>query len=143
MAFLLYAATAAALLWLTTRFVRSMSWLAAAVLFALPLVLVGRALITDSVYGPVDYLYQNAPFKTVHPTYAANPPRNASATDVFSEFFPWRHAVRESWRRGEWPLWNAYNLCGHPMSGEAQSAPYSPFTLLAVLLPAATSMTYT
>jgi hypothetical protein len=139
MAFLLYAATAALLLWLAHRFVRPVSWAAALVLCALPLGLVGKALVTDGVYGPVEYLYQEAPFQGLE----SGAVRNASATDVFSEFFPWRHAVQASLRRGEWPLWNPYNLCGHPLAAEAQSAPYSPFTLLACLLPAAVSMSYT
>jgi hypothetical protein len=142
MSFLLYAATAALLLWLTCRLVRPASWPAALVLLVLPLGVVGKALITDSVYGPVDYLYQNEPFRSLNPAYAAAAPRNASATDVFSEFFPWRQAVRASLARGEWPLWNAYNLCGHPLAAEAQSAPYSPFTLIAALLPAAVSMSF-
>jgi hypothetical protein len=142
MSFLLYTATAAVLLWLTHRLVRPLSWAASLVLFALPLGLVGPALITDSVYGPIDYLYQNEPFRELNPRYSAAAPRNASATDVFSEFYPWRHAVQLSYGRGEWPLWNAYNLCGHPLAAEAQSAPYSPFTLLALLLPSAVSLSY-
>ena len=60
-----------------------------------------------------------------------------------SEFFPWRLAVQQSLRRGEWPLWNPYNLSGLPLAAQAQSAPYSPFTLLACLLPAAVGMSYT
>lgn len=141
MAFLLYSATVALLLWVCHRRVRPLSWAAALVLFALPLGLTGRALVTDSVYGPIDYLYQDEPLKSLAPNLG--PTRNASATDVISEFFPWRHAVRESLRRGEWPLWNAYNLAGHPLAAEAQSAPYSPFTLLACLLPSAISLSYT
>ena len=142
MAFLLYVATAALLLWLTHRLVRPVSWAAVLVLCVLPLGLVGKALITDGVYGPVDFLYEDAPFEELHPEIAANPPRNASATDVFSEFFPWREAVRAWFRSGQWPLWNPYNLCGHPLAAEVQAAPYSPFTLLACLLPAAVSMSY-
>jgi hypothetical protein len=141
MALLLYSATVALLLWLCHRYVRPLSWAAAVVLLALPLGLTGRALLTDSVYGPIDYLYQDEPLKSLAP--GIGPTRNASATDVISEFFPWRHAVRESLRRGEWPLWNAYNLAGHPLAAEAQSAPYSPFTLLACLLPSAVSLSYT
>jgi hypothetical protein len=143
MAFLLYAGTAMLLLWLAHRCVRAIPLAAALLLLVLPLGLVGRALITDGVYGPIDFLYQDAPFSALRPDLAAAAPRNASATDVYSEFYPWRHAVRESLRRGEWPLWNAFNLCGHPLAAEAQSAPYSPFTLLACLLPSAVSLTYT
>jgi len=142
MALVLYAATALLLLFLAHRFVRTISWAAAVVLCVLPLGLVGKALLTDGVYGPIDYLYQDVPFSGMRPDYAAIPPRNASATDVYSEFFPWRHAVRESLRHGQWPLWNPYNLCGHPLAAEAQAAPYSPFTWIACLLPSAVSLSY-
>jgi membrane protein YfhO len=143
MAFLLYTATAPLLLWLIDRFVRKLSWIASLVLFVLPLGLTGSALVTDGVYGPIDHLYQEVPLKAVGPEHGVvGGARNASAIDVVSEFFPWRQAVRASWRRGEWPLWNSYNLGGHPLAAEAQAAPYSPFTLLALILPAAVSLSY-
>jgi len=140
MSFLLYAATGLLVLGLVHRLVRAISWPAALVLFVLPLGLLGPALVTGGVYGPVDYLYQDLPFSGMR---QSGPPGNPSATDVISEFFPWRRAVQESLGRGEWPLWNAYNLAGHPLAAEVQSAPYSPFTLLACLLPAALSLSYT
>jgi len=139
-AFLLYSATALLVLGIAHRFVSRLSAAAAIVLSVLPLGLTGPALLTGRVYGPVDYLYQDLPFSRM---VRAGPPGNPSATDVISEFFPWRLAVQESLGRVEWPLWNAYNLCGHPLAAEVQSAPYSPFTLLACLLPAPVSMTYT
>lgn len=143
MAFLLYLATAVLLFALVDRFVRRISAVAALVLFLLPLGLTGYALVTDSVYGPIDHLYQSVPLKAAAAQHGIGiGARNASAIDIVSEFFPWRQAVRASWRRGEWPLWNGYNLCGHPLAAEAQSAPYSPFTLLALLLPAAVSLSY-
>ncbi len=143
MAFLLYLATAVLLLALVDRFVRKLSAVAAFLLFLLPLGLTGYALVTDGVYGPIDHLYQEVPLKAAGPEHGMSVgARNASAIDIVSEFFPWRQAVRASWRRGEWPLWNGYNLCGHPLAAEAQSAPYSPFTLLALLLPAAVSLSY-
>lgn len=143
MPLLLYCATALLLLWLTHRYVTPVSRGAALVLLVLPLGLVGVALFTGGVYGPVDILYEYEPLAPLAPKYGMTGARNASAVDIISEFFPWRLAVRESLRRGEWPLWNAYNLCGHPLAAEAQSAPYSPFTWIACLLPAATSMSYT
>lgn len=142
MALVLYAATTAVVLVLAHRLVRPISRGAMIVLFVLPLGLTGKALITDGVYGPIDYLYQDEPFRSLHPEFGAAAPRNASATDVFSQFYPWRHAVRQSYARGEWPLWNAHNLCGHPMAAEAQAAVYSPFTWIALLLPAAVSLSY-
>ena len=142
MLLLLYAATALLLLWLAHRFVTPISRGAAIVLFALPMGLLGPALLTNGVYGPVDILYEYEPLAPLATRYGITDQHNPSATDVISEFFPWRLAVRESLRRGQWPLWNGYNLCGHPLAAEAQSAPYSPFTWIACLLPAATSMSY-
>lgn len=139
MPFLLYLLTALLVLWLVHRFVRPLSRGAAIVLVALPLGITGQALFTGGVYGPIDHLYQHEPFARSAPAEA----RNASAVDVWTEFFPWRHSVRESLRRGEWPLWKAHSLAGAPLAAEAQSAPYSPFTLIACLLPAVVSMTYT
>ncbi|HYC93413.1 MAG TPA: YfhO family protein [Thermoanaerobaculia bacterium] len=143
MSALLYAATAFAILWLTHRHVRPMTRGAALVLLVLPLALTGVALFTGGVYGPVDHLYQHDPLRVYAQKYGIGPAGNASATDIASEFFPWRRAVQESLRRGEFPAWTAYNMCGEPLVAEAQSAPFSPFTWLAVLLPAAQSMTYT
>jgi hypothetical protein len=142
-AFLLYSATAPLVLWLVHRFVRSLTPVVALVLFTAPLTLVGPALVFDRVYGPIDHLYQGVPLlasaeKAGIPFGA----RNASAIDVISEFFPWRRAVQASLERREWPLWNGYNLAGHPLAEEAQSAPFSPFTIIACVLPAAVSMTF-
>lgn len=141
---LLYLLTAAALLWLSGRFVRSVSRPAAVVLIAIPLALTGAAVVTGGVWGPIDHLYEHEPLRA----YASEAgvgggAKNASAIDIISEFFPWRRVVQLSFARGEWPLWNAYNLAGHPLAAEAQSAPFLPFTWVAILLPAAVSMTYT
>lgn len=116
---------------------------AALVLLVLPLALTGTALLTDSVYGPVDHLYQHDPLRGLAPRFGIGAAANASATDVASEFFPWRRDVQESLAHGRFPVWSAYNLCGEPLAAEAQSAPFSPFTWIACLLPAPQSMTYT
>jgi uncharacterized membrane protein len=139
----LYFATSLALLWLTHHFVRPLSRAACVVLLVLPLALTGVALFTNGVYGPVEHLYQHDPLRALAPRYGIVGGGNASATDIASEFFPWRRAVQESLARGEFPVWSAYNLCGEPLAAEAQSAPFSPFTWIACLLPAAQSMTYT
>ena len=138
-----YAATALAVLWLIHRLVTPLSRPAAAVLLVLPLAITGAALFTGGVYGPIDHLYQYDPLRPLASQYGVTGARNGAAIDVISEFFPWRLALQDSLRRGDLPLWNAYNLCGHPLAAEAQSAPYLPFTLIALLLPAAESMTYT
>jgi len=139
----LYAATAILLLWLVHRFVRPLSWAAALVLFVLPLAITGPAVVTGGVYGPVDYPYASEPLSALKPLYGIGTPHNAAATDVYGSMFPWRRTLQASLQRGEWPLWNAYMLSGNVFAAATQSAPYSPITLIACLLPAAVSFTYT
>jgi hypothetical protein len=139
----LYLATAALLLLLTHRFVRPLTRGAALVLLLVPLALTGKALFTGGVYGPVDHLYQHDPLRVQASRFGIGAAANPSAIDVASEFFPWRRAVQESLARGEFPVWTAYNLAGEPLAAEMQSAPFSPFTWIACLLPAAQSMTFT
>jgi hypothetical protein len=141
---LLYALTCLASLWLVARFVRTISWPAAAILIAIPLALAGAAVVTGGVYGPIDQVFQNEPLRALGPRFGVTgDAKNASSIDIFSEFFPWRRVVQLSLAHGEWPLWNPYNLGGHPLAGAAQSAPYLPLTWIACLLPAAVSLTFT
>src|SRR5688500_16587319 len=109
------------------------------VITVLPLGIAGYALITDSVYGPIDFAYQSEPLSALKSQYGIGVAHNVTATDISAQFLPWRRAVQLSLQRGEWPLWNPYNHCGHLMAASLQSAPYSPFTLLALLLHAAVS----
>jgi len=143
MVFVLYVVTAIALLWLVHRFVTPLSRAAALVLFALPLAITGYAVFTGGVYGPVDYPYQSEPLSALKPLVGIDRPHNAAATDVYGTMFPFRRTLQMSLARGEWPLWNAYMLSGNVFAATAQAAAYSPFTLIACLLPAAVSFTYT
>ena len=61
MPLLLYAISAAALLWLAHRLVRPLSRWAALILFLLPMVFTGYALVTSRVMAPVDLAYQTVP----------------------------------------------------------------------------------
>lgn len=141
---ILYLVTAATVLWLAARFVRPLSRAAAGVLLVLPLALVGAAVVTGGVWGPLDHSFQSEPLRSFGAEHGVtSAAKNASSIDIFSEFFPWRRAVQLSLRDGEWPLWNPYNLAGHPLSAEVQSAPYLPLTWIACLLPAAVSLTFT
>jgi hypothetical protein len=143
MVFILYTATALLLLWLVHRYVTPLSRAVALVLFALPLAITGYAVFTGGVYGPVDYPYQTEPLSALKPLYGIGRPHNAAASDVYGTMMPFRRTLQMSLARGEWPLWNAYMLSGNVFAATAQAAQYSPFTLIACLLPAAVSFTYT
>ncbi|MDP9192451.1 MAG: YfhO family protein [Acidobacteriota bacterium] len=55
---------------------------------------------------------------------------------------PWRKAVQWSLAHGEWPLWNPFILSGDILAASAQPAPYSPLTLIALLLPVPLGLTF-
>lgn len=143
MPLLIYSVTAVALLALTHRFVQPVSRRAAVILFLLPFIYTGKALVLNRVYGPIDRTYAELPLSDLRADYGIGPPHNPMVTDIYSQMYPWRHVVREALRRGEWPLWNPYMLCGDILAASAQSAPYSPFTLIACLMPSPLSFTFT
>lgn len=140
---LLYAATALALLLLAHRFVTPLSRGSALVLFLLPLVFTGRAVLTGRVYAPVELPYEVPPLADYKQELRVPPPQNPMLTDIAFILIPWREAVRQSLAEGEWPLWNRFELCGEPLAAAMQPAVYSPFTWIALLLPSAVSFTYT
>jgi hypothetical protein len=115
--------------------VRRFSRGTALILLLAPLVFAGRALFTGGIYGPVDLAYTAEPLASVADRAGVKAVANPALSDVYTEFFPWNDALRRSIRRGEWPLWNPYELCGTPLAGAAQVAPYHPITLIGLLAP--------
>ncbi|MFL6246870.1 MAG: YfhO family protein [Thermoanaerobaculia bacterium] len=142
MALVLYAAVALALLLLSHRFVLPISRIAAAVLFLLPFVLTGYALVLSRAYGPIDHPYSSHPLNWMKETYGLGEAHNPHLSDLYSQMIPWRKAVQWSLAHGEWPLWNPFILSGDILAQSAQPAPYSPLTLLALLLPVPLGLTF-
>ena len=142
MAFVLYAATAAALLWLAHRFVMPISRASALILFLLPLCFTGRALFTGGVYAPVDLPYLTEPLREMRVPLGVPVWHNGLLSDLYAQMIPWRKAVQYALAHRQWPLWNPFILSGSLLAASAQPAAYSPFTLLACLLPISDSLTY-
>jgi hypothetical protein len=140
---LIYTLAALLLLGAIHHFIVPLSRAAAAFLFVLPFLFVGHALVANRVYAPVDKTYLDVPLSVVKERYGIGEPHNPATADIFAQMIPWRHAVRESVLRGEWPLWNPYILSGDILAAAAQPAVYSPFTWLALLMPAPLSFTFT
>lgn len=143
MAFLLYIITVALLLFAARRFVGFVSWRTAILLALFPLCFTGRALLTGGVYAPVDMPYATEPLHWMGPQFGIDQIHNGTLNDVYTQMIPYRKALQDSLRNGEWPLWNRYTHGGEILAAAAQPAPYSPFTLIALLLPVAVSFTYT
>lgn len=139
----LYFLAAAALLLLANAYVTRLTRAAALVLLLLPLVFTGRALLTGRVYAPVELAYTTEPLSSYREVVGAPEPQNRMLSDITFQMMPWRQALRDAIARREWPLLNRFEGCGDPLAGGAQSAPFSPFTLLALLLPVAASFGFT
>ena len=142
MALAFYTIVAAALLYVSHRFIRPLSLVAAAVLFLLPFVFTGRALLSSRVYGPIDLPYTSQPLNWMKEEYGIGAMHNALLSDIYGQMIPWRKAVQWSLARGQWPLWNPFILSGDILAASGQPAPYSPLTLLALLLPVPLGLTF-
>jgi hypothetical protein len=138
----LYLVTALALLFAVNRWVTPLPRWSALLLVLIPCCFTGRALITDGLYGPFDLPYEVIPLVSQRGEHGFGTAYNGMVSDLYTQIIPYRKAVHDALAKGEWPLWNPYTLCGEPLAGEAQAAVYSPFTLLALLLPVAKSFTY-
>jgi Bacterial membrane protein YfhO len=142
MAALLYFLTALLCAWLVHRLITPVSRFAALVLILLPLTFTGKALLTNRVYAPIDLPFAAEPMKGIAKDYGIDGIHNALLSDVYCLNIPWKHAVRESYARGEAALWNPALFAGDILTAAAQPTPYEPLFLLSFLLPLSTSLTY-
>jgi hypothetical protein len=143
MTFLLYLIAASLLLWISHRALVPLSRLAAIALLLLPLCITGKALLTGGVFGPVDLPYFTEPLRAMRVPLGVPQPHNGMLSDLYAQMIPWRKAVQFAISHGQWPLWNPFILSGTQLAASAQPAAYSPFTLIACLLPVAQSITFT
>lgn len=58
------------------------------------------------------------------------PFKNFLITDPVRQQIPWRKAVIDYWKEGEFPGWNPYNMSGTSLSANIQAAPFYPFNFL-------------
>jgi len=124
-----------------TRIAR-IRWQIAIVLVVLPLAFTGPALLTGRVYAPIDLPYGAEPLSWMKAQYGVGEIRRGVLSDVFSHNIPWRYAVRDAYRHGEFPLWNPHIFAGDVLAAAAQPAAYDPLLLLSLLLPLPNSLTF-
>lgn len=117
----------------------------AALFFVLVFGFLWRPLTQDVVIIPGDVVKLLQPWSEVRapsrPPVTKYEVSNLNLHDVPMQIVPWMHQVRESWRRGEVPLWNPSAGCGYPLMANGQSTPFSPFVLLTLPLPLGYAMT--
>jgi hypothetical protein len=129
LAWMLFCAGAGFLLW--NRLFRPRlegPW--ALVLLLLALAPMLPALRTGVVYGPFD---TNAPFLPWAAAADADyEPLNGRLNDVTLMLVPWQAEARRQMLEGRAPLLNPFSGAGHPLLGNALSAPFSLVSLLSL-----------
>lgn len=130
LAFLYVAAVfaVAVLLWnrLSTT---KIEWRIAALFYALVLILLFKPLTQNFVGYPADLLLTLPPWAGSEPVIEGS---NHEINDVVLQMVPWAHQVRESWKRGEAPLWNENAGGGYPLLANGQSGAFSIFRFIAL-----------
>ena len=109
--------------------------------YALVVLFFFRAMTGPYVSIATDIPKLIAPWSASAPGLTKYTVQNMETHDVPMQLVPWAHQVREAWRSGHVPLWNALAGCGYPLLANAQSAAFSPLRILALPLPLAYAMT--
>jgi hypothetical protein len=139
---LIYAAAAAAAVWLARRFAGPLSMRAGFFLAVAPLAFTGAAMFRGGLYGPADLYYGHDPWRHVAAEHGMAGIANPILSDLAFANLPWRAAVREALVNGRLPFWNRFVLGGTPLLGAAQAGIFHPSTWLAIFLPVALSWTF-
>ncbi len=116
----------------------------ATLFYALVLLFLLKPMTQDVVMMPADVVRLVPPWSEVRAPHRDPITKydvsNLNLHDVPMQIVPWVHQVRESWRAGEVPLWNARAGSGMPLLANGQSTPLSPFRLLTLPLSLAHSI---
>ena len=113
-------------------------WLPAVLALALLLVAWFPVLAGSRVLIGGDVLYSIGPPWAAEK--AAHRPANTLVVDPAQQFLPWQQLTADAFRHGRLPLWDPYALSGKPLLANDQSAPFSPFTWLALFFKPATGL---
>ncbi len=137
--FLLYAAVVAGIGGAAIGLGRPLSRSAFAAVFGLPLLFLLPGFFTATTPLPADHSLLIWPWHVL----AGPPARNANLNDLAMQMAPWAKAVRLAYKNLELPLRDRWNGCGTPLAANGQSAAFSPFTLLGLIVPLARAATLT
>ena len=117
-------------------------WRIAILFYTLVLIFLFKAMTGPYVCIATDIPKLIAPWSASAPGMTKYTVLNMETHDVPMQLAPWAHQVRESWKSGHAPLWNALAGCGYPLLANAQSAALSPLRILALPFPLGYAMTF-
>jgi Bacterial membrane protein YfhO len=108
------------------------------VLAALPLLILGPALVSGKVVSAADNLLDRLPWQALAPGYRSLDP---TMSDVSQLLHPNVVYAAAEVRAGRLPLWNPYSFAGVPFFANPLSTVLFPLTALAYVLPVPTALT--
>ncbi len=105
--------------------------------FAIFLAIVLAVWFWPSIFGgkvllPTDLTWQYPP-QTPPPGVTGL--HNPLIGDMLYENYAWKTLLRRCLADGEWPLWNPYAFCGHPLYATGQASTFYPLNIIFVLAP--------
>lgn len=106
-------------------------WRIAIFFYLLVLVFLFAPLTQSVVNLPADFLPNFYPWMD---DWKIPRVQNSEINDLILQIVPWAHLARDSWRAGEFPLWNPSATGGYPLLANGQSAALSGLRLLALPL---------
>ncbi|MDM8005338.1 MAG: YfhO family protein [Phycisphaerae bacterium] len=105
--------------------------------FAIFLAIVLAVWFWPSIFGgkvllPTDLTWQYPPQT---PPAGVTGLHNPLIGDMLYENYAWKTLLRRCLADGEWPLWNPYAFCGHPLYATGQASTFYPLNIIFVLAP--------
>jgi len=93
----------------------------------------GPSLVGGAVFGPLDDLTLQDPFREARELVPF--PVHSYQSDVTHETIPWAAATRRAYAHGEWPLWLPNAGAGTPLLANPQAQALQPLQLMALPFP--------
>ncbi len=90
--------------------------------------------------GPADVYYNVPPWNAHKPAEWKGNPHHLML-DIYAFFAQTYYNVAQSYRRGEWPLWNPHQMAGMPLLANYQCSVFYPPRLLLLFFDLPTAMT--
>ncbi len=114
------------------RWIAAVPWRIVILLLSLTLGFLHGAVFTSKLPVPVDEVARGYPYRGI---FGDVQPRNPLTNDTVKLFLPWMQVAREELFHLRAPLWNRYSFSGYPLLGNGESAPFSPFFLMTLIVP--------
>ena len=120
------------------RLLKQPDFLGFSFLFLLVFLFLWQGTVAGKVLLPADTLYSFLPWEPYAASFGVGVPRNDLIADMVLQNYSWKELAKDSFLRGELPLWNPYVFTGVPFLAGGQAGVLYPIGLpLFTLLPTA------